>query len=261
MQWSASGICKQNIPSSQLFAATAICSSEGSGLNAEYFSNIKPQENFPLTPTSTTTTPTVDFNWAGGGPPNISNDNFKARFTGYIQTLDAGVYTFYVTADDGIRLWVDGQLLIDKWVDQGATEYSNTLNLQGCKKYAIKIEYYENTGDAVCKLEWSGPVIGRSIVPAAQLFSQPDNNIAKDFVVFPNPAKNIINVFFKSGFTAGQTIILHNILGQKIIQKELTSSNTGTTITISVEHLPSGLYIITLHGAGQKYAEKVLITR
>ena len=264
LQWSASGICKQNIPSSQLFAATAICSSDGSGLNAEYFSNNKPQENFPATPTSTVTTPTVDFDWAGGSSPNISNDNFKARFTGYIQTLDAGTYTFYVTADDGIRLWVDGQLLIDKWVDQGATEYSGTLNLQGCKKYAIKIEYYENTGDAVCKLEWSGPVIGRSIIPAAQLFSQPDNNILnikQDFVVFPNPAKNKINVFFKSGFIAGQTIMLHNMLSQLILQKEIVSGNTGNIITLPVEFLAAGLYIVTLRGASQKFSEKVLITR
>ncbi len=238
-----------------------MCSSDGTGLNAAYFSNAAPQDNFPATATSTLIVPAVNFDWGGGSPANISNDNFKARFTGFVQTLDAGAYTFFVTADDGVRLWVDGQLLIDEWIDQGATEYSATLNLLACKKYAIKIEYYENGGDAVCKLEWSGPVIARSILPTAQLFSQPDNTISKEFVVFPNPAKNNINVFFKAGFSAGQTILLYNVLGQKILQTDITVSNTGNTITIPVQQLAAGWYVLTFYTGAKKITKKILITR
>jgi hypothetical protein len=259
LQWSAAGICKQNIPSSQLFAATATCSSDGRGLLAEYFSNSLPQDNFPAGATTSAIVPTVNFDWGGGSPAGISNDNFKARFSGYVQTLDAGAYTFYVTADDGIRLWVNGQLIIDKWIDQGATEYSATVTLEGCKKYAIKIEYYENGGDAVCKLEWSGPVIAKTAIPTAQLFTQPDFASTQEFAVFPNPAKDNVNVYFNAGFSIGQTIVLYNMLGQKVMQTEI--SDAANTVTIPVAKLAAGVYVVSLQNAGKKYAVKLLITR
>ena len=261
LQWSAAGICKKNIPSSQLFAATATCSSNGTGLKAEYFSNNLPQDNFPIVATATATVPQVNFDWGGGSPANISNDNFKARFTGYIQTLDAGAYTFYVTADDGIRLWINGQLVIDKWVDQGATEYSATVNFEGCKKYAVKIEYYENGGDAVCKLEWSGPVIAKTAIPTAQLFTQPDFVNTKEFTVFPNPARESINVSSSTSFIIGETIGMYNMLGQLVKQVNISAATQGNTVTIPVNELAAGVYVLRLFREGKKLAVKVVITR
>ncbi len=261
LQWSAAGICKQNIPSSQLFAATAICSSDGTGLKAEYFSNNTPPDIFPTTATTSATVPQVNFNWGGGSPAGISNDNFKARFTGYVQTLDAGAYTFYVTADDGIRLWVNGQLLIDKWINQGATEYSATLNLEACKKYAIKIEYYENGGDAVCKLEWSGPVISRKSIPTAQLSTQPDFIITKEFTVFPNPATESITVSSNTPFAIGETIGMYNMLGQLIKQVNISGATQGSNVTIPVKEMAAGVYVLRLFREGKKHALKVLIKK
>ena len=179
LQWSAAGICKQIIPSSQLVANTATCSSNGTGLKAEYFTNTLPAAAFPSMPTVTTTVPAVNFDWGAGSPTGISNDLFKARFSGYVQSLDSGSYTFYVTADDGVRLWINNQLVIDKWIDQGATEYSATVTLPQCSKASIMIEYYENGGDAVCKLEWPNSCKAgytcKTIVCATQ-FSERNSN-------------------------------------------------------------------------------------
>ena len=55
-------------------------------------------------------------------------------------------YTFYTTGDDGVRLWVNGQLIIDGFIDQAPTEYSGKIRLEAGQKYDIKMEYYEKRG-------------------------------------------------------------------------------------------------------------------
>ncbi len=192
LQWSALGICKQIIPFSQLLASSVNCNSNGTGLQAEYFSNQSPTSGFPSTATLVNTAATVNFDWGGGSPSaTISSDLFKARFKGYVQSLDSGSYTFYVTADDGIRLWINGQLLIDKWIDQSATEYSTTVTFAKCTKDSIRIEYYENGGDAVCKLEWSGPTFARQVIPTSQLYTQPDKQSSNFSPAYTFQAKPI----------------------------------------------------------------------
>ncbi|MEJ2210973.1 MAG: PA14 domain-containing protein [Anaerolineae bacterium] len=89
----------------------------------------------------------VNFNWGTGGPGDgIHNDNFSARWTRTIE-FKAGYYRFHVWADDGVRLWLDGQLLIDEWHDTPLANYwSETKYLSG--KHNVRIEYYEHLGGA-----------------------------------------------------------------------------------------------------------------
>jgi hypothetical protein len=93
----------------------------------------------------------IDHNWWLGSPaPGIANDHFVARWT-RVMTFDAGTYVFTVTADDGVRLFVDGNLVIDRWVDQGATTYTATTALAG-GSHTVVMEYYENGWDATATL-------------------------------------------------------------------------------------------------------------
>lgn len=92
----------------------------------------------------------VDDDWRGGGPPGLPVDNFSARYDGKIN-LQAGSYEFRVTADDGVRLWVDGTLLIDKWVDQAATTYTSARTMTA-GLHDVRVEYYERGGVAVIRL-------------------------------------------------------------------------------------------------------------
>lgn len=92
----------------------------------------------------------ASFDWGGGGPGGaVLNDHFSARWTRTISLID-GNYRFHVRADDGVRLWVDNTLVIDKWRDQGATEYTIDRGLLG-GNHSIKIEYYERGGGAVAQ--------------------------------------------------------------------------------------------------------------
>jgi len=87
-----------------------------------------------------------------------------------VQPLYSQAYTFYTTTDDGTRLWVNGQLLVDKWVNQSVTEWSGTIALTANQKYPILMEYFENTGNAVAKLSWSSTNQVKEFIPFTQLY-------------------------------------------------------------------------------------------
>jgi uncharacterized protein YraI len=96
----------------------------------------------------------INFNWGDGSPAAvISADNFSARWTRSVN-LDGGRYRFTVLADDGVRLWVNGALLIDQWKDQTATSYSAEINLPAGNA-SLKMEYYDHGGGAAAVLSWT----------------------------------------------------------------------------------------------------------
>lgn len=138
----------------------------GSGLYGVYY------DNMDFTGTSVSRTdPVVDFDWGNGAPiAGIGVDTFSVRWTGQIQIPTTGTYTFFTTSDDGVRLRVNGQLLVDKFIDQGPTEWSGTIALTAGQKYDVLMEYYENGGGAVARLNWSGPGITKQTVPQSVLY-------------------------------------------------------------------------------------------
>lgn len=95
----------------------------------------------------------INHNWGNGGPGHgVGNDNFSARWTGRAH-IDSGTYTFIGGADDGIRMWLDGNLIINEWHDQGYTEYRVTRSVND-GDHDIKVEYYENGGAARVYFRW-----------------------------------------------------------------------------------------------------------
>lgn len=96
----------------------------------------------------------IDHDWGLGGPGRgVAPDNFSARWTGRAH-IDAGMYTAIATADDGIKVWIGNNLVIDAWRDQPPTEYRQTFTINNSGDYDIKVEYYENGGLAVAKFRW-----------------------------------------------------------------------------------------------------------
>ena len=125
----------------------------GDGYAAQYW-NTPGATTAPAIPTTAPTftriEPAIDHVWDGGSPdPSIANDHFVARWT---KTHDfaGGNYTFTATADDGVRVYVDGQPVIDQWIDQPMTTYTATVPLTA-GSHTLRIEYYENGGGAVAK--------------------------------------------------------------------------------------------------------------
>lgn len=109
--------------------------------------------------------PTINFNWGKGSPNSlIGNDTFSIIWNGYIAPPVNNIYTFYAYSDDGVRVWVNNQLIIDKWFNRSAREYMGTISLNGGQAYNIKVSYYENSGNAVIKLSWSSPNLPKQIL-------------------------------------------------------------------------------------------------
>ncbi|MBL8432209.1 MAG: putative baseplate assembly protein, partial [Dechloromonas sp.] len=123
----------------------------------------------------------VNFDWGAGSPdPSVPADQFSVRWSGWIQPPVTGQFTFFVTADDGLRLWIDNRLIIDFWIDQGATERSGAASLRADHKHDIRLEYYENGGSATCRLAWSGPGVSKAVVPAARLYPRDVHTVHLD---------------------------------------------------------------------------------
>lgn len=124
---------------------------------------------------------TLNFDWGNGSPdPSIGNNTFSAVWTGQIEPLYTETYTFDVQVDDGVRLWVDNQLIIDQWQDQVAT-FTGQIALQGGIRQDIRIEYYENQGGALMRLRWSSVSQSFEVVPQTQLYSDPPSNLNGSF--------------------------------------------------------------------------------
>jgi hypothetical protein len=111
----------------------------------QYFDNV----SLSGTPVLVRADPELDFDWGTGSPDSaVPADDFSVRWTTTRGIGSAGNYVVTATADDGIRVWVDGSLVIDEWYDHSATTYSATIHL-GQGNHTITVEYYERTLDAV----------------------------------------------------------------------------------------------------------------
>ena len=153
-------------PNSNQASAAPLAGGTGAGLAGQYYDNI----DFTILRV-TRTDPTINFDWGTGSPdPSIGVDTFSVRWTGQIEPLFSQTYTFYTETDDGVRLWINNVLVIDRWIDQGPTEWSGTISLSAGQRYDIRMDYYENGGGAVGRLRWSSASQLKEIVPQSQLY-------------------------------------------------------------------------------------------
>lgn len=138
------------------------------GLTGRYFAN-RTLAGAPVL----TRNEAVNFDWRSGSPgAGIPSDNFSVRWSGEVLPTKSGNYRFRTTSDDGVRLWVNGVLVIDNWTAHSATNNtSGSIRLNANTRYSIRMEYFEQGGSAVAKLFWLRPSSwSYQAVPANQLF-------------------------------------------------------------------------------------------
>ncbi len=116
--------------------------------------------------------PQVNFDWGQNSPgAPMGADTYCVRWTGKIYApVSSANYFFYTHSDDGVRLWVNNNLIIDNWTDHAATEDSGRAFLSGGVLYDIQMEFYENGGDALAQLSWSYPGQEKTIIPQTHLY-------------------------------------------------------------------------------------------
>ena len=146
-----------------------VTAATANGLTGRYFNDPSSGTRF-TTLVLTRVDPTVNFSWGTGGPGGgVTVNNFSVRWTGSVQAPVSGTYRFYTVSDDGVRLWVNGQQIINNWTDHAATTNTSTaITLTAGVKYTITLEYYERGGDATVKLQWSYPGQATQIIPQSR---------------------------------------------------------------------------------------------
>jgi PKD repeat protein len=104
--------------------------------------------------------------------PKNRADNFGFRYTGYVNVPSDGVYTFYTSSDDGSKLYIGTQLVVNNDGLHGPTETSGTISLKA-GKHSITVDFFEATGGEILTVSYSGPSVAKTTIPASALSSVP----------------------------------------------------------------------------------------
>ncbi len=158
-----------------------------SGLTAKSY-NMQGYNNAPPLPgenrlVSTLNVPNINYNWGGGSILNSGlYEDVVVNFSGNIYIPSTGTYNFYAPGDDGIRLIIDGNTIINDWYDKGGGGSTTSLYLtEGV--HTITLWYYENGGGANVWLYWAQPGYGYEVVPSSAFGTQTTTEIVYDEVV------------------------------------------------------------------------------
>lgn len=134
--------------------AAPIPAGTGAGLTGRYYNNVT-LSGAPVLVRQEA----INFNWGSGSPgPGVNSNHFSVRWSGWLDVPATGTYRFQTVGDDGIRLRVNGELLIDRWVVRGSTtDTTAAVSLVAGERVPISLEYFDNTGSAVARLRWWAP--------------------------------------------------------------------------------------------------------
>ena len=281
VSYSGPGAAKQVIPASAFYRVNTTTTTTpppgstntGTGLRGEYFNN----KTLTAPSVLTRNDAIIDFDWGMGSPAaSVNVDNFSVRWTGQVEAPVSSNYVFTTIGDDGIRLWVNNNLVIDNWNDHApATDNSQAIALVAGQKYTIRLEYYENAYGAVARLGWSYPGVSTSIIPQTRLYpattgariasaNEPTvalftQEVTNRVQVYPVPAQHELTVQFSASEAGEAAIQLTNLAGLPVLQQSHLHTSGEQKFTVSVRNIQRGYYLLTLLHNGQRSTTKVLL--
>ncbi len=144
---------------------------DGSGLKGDYFLGRR-FDQFQFSKADSNVNFKFDQMPDGSPSPKIPRgSDYTVRWTGKIAAKYSETYTFYATADDGVRVWINHKLLIDDWSLHPVTEFSHKFPFKAGEQYLIKVEYLESAGGAASvQLYWSSPSQPKTFIPEDAFF-------------------------------------------------------------------------------------------
>jgi PA14 domain-containing protein/chitobiase/beta-hexosaminidase-like protein/Big-like domain-containing protein len=253
----------------------------GSGLLGQFWANTSgaafDDATFAAPPTITRTNAIVNFNFSASAPdPFIGQTNFAARWSGSVQPQYDDTYEFSVVAVGGVRLWVNGNLLINDWTAHPTTTTNHgSVALKAQQLYNVKLDCFQENGGAI-QLLWRRPSVEVATIPQTQLYpftnsppaivavNPPDNSsfASSASVTFGVEAKTLHNAiaqveFFANGKSLG---VLNSSIYAPVYALTTTGLNEGRYTLTAVATDGSGLSgtsapvnITVTAGSGQPY--------
>lgn len=220
--------------------------------------------------------PTVDFNWGAGAPDGaLPANGFSTRWTGEVRPEFSETYRFFTSTDDGVRLWVNNVLVIDRWVDQSVTEWWADVPLTAGNWYPIRMEYYENGGDAVARLSWRSASQPKEIIPEARLrtigppltavASEPLPGVSSPILYpsAPNPFHTATQAAFAVPKTGRATLRLYDVQGKLVrtLFDGIAAGQRRYEFPFHAGTLAAGVYFEVLEAAGTRLVTKLVMLR
>lgn len=160
----------------------------------EYYNN----PNLQGAPALVRNDPSINFNWGtGSSAPNIPADYFSARWTRSLY-FDGGMYRFSAQADDGVRVWLDNQIIIDEWHTATPNAYIKDVNV-AAGSHVVRVEYYEGVGVSFINFnvdkitsypDWKGEYFNNQFLGGAPAYTRNDVAVSVDWGQNP-PAPGI----------------------------------------------------------------------
>ena len=205
----------------------------GTGLIGQYFSNSSVTfgsiSNFNTTNLFLTRTDAViDFTWTNGTSPNLSNGLYSVRWTGQVQPQYSETYFFVANTDDGVKLSINDQVIISKWVTRTTpADSTGTINLQAGVRYDLKMEYFNLTNTAGAHLSWYSASQAKQVIPSNRLY----------------PTNSAVGLIAPTVITSPQSMV--GFLGQ-LFSNVVTAANSPTGY--SAKGMPPGLTLNATNG-------------
>ena len=204
---------------SNIASATPQAGLDGTGLTGQYWNNNNntgygPGFNYAAAPPDVTEIdPTInlDVNGANGAfqPAGIGHDNFNAQWTGLVQAQVTGPYVFTTASDDGSRLYIDGQLVVDNYNYQGVTSVSSApITFAAGSKHLVKYLFFQGGGGGEAHFYWSYPGQSQQTVPQYALF--PTYGAALPYA--PTLAGSVFNANVFLNWTTVDNAATYNVL-------------------------------------------------
>ena len=213
-----------NIASAQATVESSTIQTITNGVTATVYDGSGRSPALPkpdTTPILTTTVPQISFNWGSGSVLGGPSDRVIVKFEGTITVPQEAVAVKYaVSSDDGSLMYIDGQLAINNWRDQGTSwsPYSPTYNTTTDKQQDFVIWYYENGGGASCTLGW---LIWRA--DGTGYFTTPQANAFGTTINITDPAAI-------AALSAAQQDLTNDTAALNTLQQNLTIANKNLTI-------------------------------
>jgi hypothetical protein len=191
---------------------------------------------------------TVDFNW-GNGPPvsGIGNDRFSVRWQGAIIAPTTDDFEFRTRSDDGVRLYIDGVLVIENWTNHGPTfDYSPPIPMVAGEEYDVRMEFFENTGGAVAQLQWQSSSFNWGTVAESQLLGSCGLPTLESAAF--SCSEDSIRVRFSEAVNAISAEDINNYsLDRGVVINSASLDSDGQTVTLQTSNLGPVDYLLTVN--------------
>ncbi|MBN2314159.1 MAG: hypothetical protein JXM79_09535 [Sedimentisphaerales bacterium] len=172
-------------------------------------------------------------------PEGLRSDTFSVRWLGELEAFKSEAYTFITGSDDGIRVWLNGELIIEAWADQDRVEStSDPIQLVAGTKYPLVVEGYENGGEAEWQLYWRSATTAREPVPQSALYPLVK---AQDYLAskpIPDDGEVIRQTWVSLQWTAGAESVTHDVyFGEDYAQVKAGTGDTFRGNTASADFI------------------------